>query len=162
MQQNTLRKILSALVEDYGYQSVRTCLEDCAAGRRKLKVTGESTSVGNNKTRARPRPRAMEVVENLEIGDQEKKQILVALAREFEEKSFMPNVNNVRAFLTRQGQDASRVKSRQQAVTAVFRCLADWETQSLFEFQKKGSYGGPKSLAAIAETIEKVGQQNRL
>ena len=70
----------------------------------------------------------------------------------------MPNVNHVRAFLRQQGKDGSRVKSRQQAVSIVFKCLAGWETQNLRELDVRGAYAGPKSLSVIAESIERAGQ----
>ena len=101
-------------------------------------------------------------MEGLEIVDEGKKEILLVLAKEYEEKKFMPNVNSVRAFLTQQGQDASGIKSRQQSVTVVFKYLANLETQKLCEFHKRGSYAGPKSLSVIAKSIENVAQQNRL
>ena len=86
----------------------------------------------------------------------------MVLANEYEDRKLMPNINSVRAFLTQKGQDASGVKSRQQAVTAVFKCLATLETQELCEFHKKGAYAGPKSLSVIAKSIESAGQQNRI
>ena len=91
-----------------------------------------------------------------------KKSVLMVLARKYEEKTFMPNVNHVRAFLEDEGEDISRIKSRQQVVSSVFKHLADWETPRLQELDTKGLYGPPKSLAVIAKAIENVGQQNRL
>ena len=101
-------------------------------------------------------------MEALEIADEGKKDILMVLANEYECKRLMPNINSDRAFLTQKRQDASGVKSRQQAVSAVFKCLAAFETQELCEFRKRGTYSGPKSLSVIAKSIENVGQQNRI
>ena len=104
----------------------------------------------------------MVFVESLEILDDGKKKILLLLAKEYEEKKFMPNINSVRAFLAQQGHDISGIKSRQQAVTVVFKYLTNLETQMLCEFHKRGSYAGPKSLSVIASSIENVAQQHRL
>ena len=73
----------------------------------------------------------------------------------------MPNINHVRAFLDEEGEDISRVKSRQQAVSVVFKHLADWEIPRLWELDARGLYGPPKSLSTIAKSIEDFGQQNR-
>lgn len=156
----TLQKILSALVDDFGYKEVHDLLELCNSEATKKDVQRKSTSEPNNKRRVKPSARA--VVEALEIDDEQKKIILMTLADEYEKKVFMPNINNVRAFLTRQRQDTSRIKSRQQAISVVFRCLAEWNTDSLRELHVRGTYGPPKSLSVIAESIESVGRQHRI
>ncbi|MCY4463772.1 MAG: hypothetical protein OXC26_25760 [Albidovulum sp.] len=160
MQNITLRKILSALVDDFGYQEVRNLLETCYAEAGKGGAQEKSGSVRYNKPRVKPCART--VVESLKVDDDQKKKTLMILADEYEKKAFMPNMNNVRAFLAQQGQDTSRIKSRQQAVSAVFNCLAEWGTDSLRELHIRGTYGRPKSLSVIAESIESVGRQNRI
>ncbi len=160
MQERTLRKIVSALVDDFGYEAVHTSLESCRADARTIEDAKRSTSVISSKSRLRMSAPAF--VETLKIVDEGKKDVLLVLAKEYEEKKLMPNIKSVRAFLTQKGQDASGVKSRQQAVAVVFKCLATWEIQELCEFHKKGAYAGPKSLSVIAKSIEHVGQQNRI
>lgn len=160
MRQDALRKILSALVDDCGYDVVRKSLEDLGPG---MPDTPTSKDVSAKRLR-RPRmkPNAVTTVESLEITDEEKKSILMVLAKKYEKKIFMPNVNYVRAFMEQEGKDSSHIKSRQQVVSAVFKCLADWETKELRELDARGAYDGPKSLSVIAKSIENVGQQNRL
>ena len=160
MRNITLRRILSALVDECGYQRVRNLLETCDPETRRGGAQEKSGSDRSNKPRVKPSART--VVEALEVDDDQKRNILLVLADEYEEKAFMPNMNNVRAFLAQQGQDTSRVKSRQQAVAAVFKCLAEWGTDSLRELHIRGTYGRPKSLSVIAESIESVGRQNRI
>ena len=134
-------------------------MEACRGDARTIEEAKRSASIGSSKSRLRVS--APTFVEALEIIDEGKKDILTVLANEFEDKKLMPNINSVRAFLTQKGHDASGVKSRQQAVSAVFKCLANLETQELCEFHKRGTYAGPKSLSVIAKSIESVGQQNR-
>ena len=159
MQEITLHKILSALVEDFGYHEVRRSLDDLSANATKSGISRKSSPSSND--RSMVKRNAITIVEALGIEDERKQDILLVLARRFEKKAFMPNVNSVRAFLEQQGKDTSRIKSRQQAVSTIFKCLADLETHSLCEIHAKGLFGGPKSLAAIAESIERVGKQNR-
>lgn len=158
----TLQKILSALVDDFGYQEVRDLLETCDAEAVTKGVQKKFVSERNNRSRVRVKPSARTVVEALEVDDEQKKNALMTLADEYERKTFMPNMNNVRAFLDQQRQDTSRIKSRQQAVSAVFKCLAEWRTDSLRELHRRGTYGRPKSLSVIAESIENFGRQNRI
>lgn len=158
MRKNTLRKILSVLVDGFGYEEVRKSLDGLGSEAAGAEPLGTSPSKRGKNPRPRTKPNAITAVESLSVSDKRKKDALMALARKFEEKTFMPNVNHVRAFLRQQGKDNSRVKSRQQAVSIVFKCLADWETRNLRELDMRGAYAGPKSLSAIAESIERAGQ----
>ena len=134
-------------------------LEEC---QTKPRGTHARESSSSSRDRKRPsKPNAIAFVEGLEIDDHEKKEALLLLAKGFEKKTFMPNANSVRAFLAQQGQDASKIKSRQQALTSVFKCLAAWETRKIHELHKRGTFGTPKSLSVIAKSIENFGQQNR-
>ena len=159
MQKNTLRKILSVLVDGFGYEEVRKSLD--GLGSKTAGVRAPGAPAGKRRGKLGTKPNAITAVESLSVVDEGKKRALMALARKFEEKAFMPNVNHVRAFLSQQGKDGSRIKSRQQAVSIVFKCLAGWETQNLRELDARGAYGGPKSLSVIAESIERAGRQNR-
>ncbi len=160
MQEGTLHRILSALVDDFGYHEVRKSLDDFSANETRVGVSRKSSLGGHDKSRVRQN--AIAIVETLGVDDERKRDILLVLAQRFETKAFIPNVNSARAFLEQQGKDISHIKSRQQAVSAIFKCLADLETRSLCEMHAKGLFGGPKSLAVIAESIERVGQQSRL
>ncbi len=160
MQKNTLGKILSVLVEGFGYEEVRKSLD--GLGPKATEMSTSRELPGKHRQKPRTKPNAITAVESLGVADEGKRDALMTLARKFEEKAFMPNVNHVRAFLKQQGKDVSRIKSRQQAVSAVFKCLGYWKTQSLRELDARGEYGPPKSLAAIAESIEHAGRQSRL
>ena len=160
MQDGTLHRILSALVDDFGYHKVRKSLDDLSENKTRVGVSRKSSPGGYDKSKVRKN--AISIVETLGVDDERKRDILLVLARQFEKKSFVPNVNSARAFLQQQGKDISQIKSRQQAVSAIFKCLADLETHSLCEMHAKGLFSGPKSLAVIAESIERVGQRGRL
>ena len=159
MKKAALRSLLSALVEDCGYEAVRKALEDCAPARANAPVLMNASVKRPRKPR--PKPNAVAVVESLALPDEEKKNALMALAKKYEEKRFMPNVNSVRAFLEKAGEDISRVKSRQQVVSKVFRRLADWETDKLRELDVRSLYGPKKSLSVIARAIEAAGRRRR-
>ena len=159
MQKNTLHNILLVLVDDFGYEAVQASLQRCRAEGRTREGSRQPASLGRSKSQ--PKRSAMAVVETLDIVDGEKKDILLVLAKAYEEKKFMPNLNTVRAFLTQHGHDVSKVKARQQVVPSLFKCLASLETQKLCELHKRGLYAGPKSLAVIARSIENYGTAKR-
>lgn len=133
MKQKNLKKVLSALVDDCGYETVKQALDEL---------------------RPLPKPQtAAALVDSLKISDDEKEQALKVLAQKYDTKQFMPGVKHIRDFLDRMGRDASRVKSRQKVPVAVFQCLATWDTVRLVELNTEGRYA-PKGLKVIAEAIE--------
>ena len=160
MQKGTLHTILSALVSDFGYQKVRKSLDGFSGTETGINESGKSLSGSSSKSRARRN--AVSFVDAMRVEDRDKREILLVLAREFEGKKFIPNVNSARAFLEQQGKDSSRIKSRQQVVSTILKCLANLETHVLCEMHDKGLFGDPKSLGVIAESIERAGQRSRL
>lgn len=160
MQKGTLQKLLSTLVDECGYDRVRKSLEDFAPPMAGSPASRDSSV--KRPQRQRTKSTAVATVESLPLPDEEKKSVLRVLARKYEDKTFMPNVNHVRAFLEQEGEDTTRIKSRQQVVSTVFRRLAGWETQKLRELDARGLYGPPKSFSVIAKSIESFGQQSRL
>ena len=155
MKESTMRKMLSVLVEDFGYQKVKKSLDPFSSQQTRVEELKKASDATRKKSKAELD--AIAIVESMEINDDQKRKILLKIARNFEKKSFMPNINSVRAFLARQGKDVSRIKSRQQSAAVVFKCLSDWEAQNLYDMYMKGSYSGPKSLSVIAESIENWG-----
>ncbi len=159
MQKHTLRNLLSTLVDDCGYEVVRKTLKDFEPALES--TLASKSSSGKRPRKPRSKPNAIVIVGSLALQDEGKKSVLMALAKKYEEKAFMPNVNHVRAFLEQEGKDVSRIKSRGQVVSTVFECLAAWETRKLRELDTRGLYGPPKSLSVIARSIESFGRRNR-
>ena len=159
MQKDDLRNLLSTLLDDCGYDAVREALEDFNPALKSTTASRNSSVKRSRKPRAKPN--AIAIVDSLALPDEGKKSVLMTLARKYEEKAFMPNVNHVRAFLEQEGKDVSRIKSRGQVVSTVFKCLADWETARLRELDTRGLYGPPKSLSVIARSIESFGRRTR-
>lgn len=159
MEKDTLRDLLSTLVDDCGYEIVREALEDFDPTLKRAPASKSSSVKRARKPRAKPN--AVAIVDSLALPDEVKKSVLMTLAKKYEDKAFMPNVNHVRAFLEQEGKDISRIKSRGQVVSTVFKCLADWDTSRLRELDTRGLYGPPKSLSGIAKSIESFGRRNR-
>ena len=159
MKKTTLKTLLSSLVDDCGYEAVSKALENFDPAR--TSSTASKSSSSKRPRKQRTKPNAVAVVNSLTLPNEEKKSVLMMLARKYEEKTFMPNVNHVRAFMENEGEDVSRIKSRQQVVSKVFKYLADWETPRLQELHTRGLYGPPKSLSVIAKSIENFGRRNR-
>ena len=157
MRQNNLRKLLAALVDDCGYDGVRKCLDDVHAERSTSREI--QTRTADAKRERRPRSCAVSAVESMPIADAEKKQALIRLAKKYDEQAFMPNMGHVRAFLEGEGEDASRIRSRQQGMPVVFRQLSSWSAGRLRDMDDRGLFGPPKTLSAISRSIENFGRR---
>ena len=166
MKQKQLQKSLGVLINQFGYANVQKALEGtrlkesggakCDAKTRC--VIADKTSAKS--TKKRTKPNAVKIVNSLDIADPGKKEILFIMAKKYEAKEFMPNVNHVRDFLGSE-RDPSRIKSRQQVTSAVFKQLRDLETSKLREMMDRGLYGPRKKLEDYARAIEGFGRPNR-
>lgn len=158
MKHAKLQERLNELISSFGYDAVYKTLRESKAA--KVAVAGRDTkarrtakdSTGESAA-MRVKPTAVKIVNSIEITDSEKKEILLNMAKKYEEKEFMPSVNYVRKFLCNE-RDVSRIKSRQQVTSAVFRKLAHMETGKLREMVDRGTYAPPATLRSIARAIE--------
>ena len=158
MTQN-LKQKLSTLIDEFGYDGVRKTL---AAIRRQASPKKRATQPLARAPRApRPRKTAIAVVKTIDPIDTEKRELLLVMATEFEDKRFMPNVNHARAFLARIGKDPSRIKSRQQVISPIFKGLAAMDIDALRAIENSGIYGPPKRLATYARAIGDFGRDRR-
>ncbi|WP_424947386.1 hypothetical protein [Candidatus Spongiihabitans sp.] len=166
MKQEQLQKRLGVLINSFGYKTVRKTLgemrvEKSAAANRGAKIRRVGTDeLTITPTKKRIKPNAANVVKSFDITDREKKAILFIIAEKYEAKEFMPNVNHVRDFLGG-ARDVSRIKSRQQVTSAVFKQLAGLETSELHEMLDRGFYGPSKRLESYAKAIEGFARQDR-
>jgi hypothetical protein len=94
VQKDDLRNLLSTLVDDCGYDAVREALEDFNPALKSTTASRNSSVKRSRKPRAKPN--AIAIVDSLALPDEGKKSVLMTLARKYEEKAFMPNVNHVR------------------------------------------------------------------
>jgi len=158
MKHAKLQERLNELVSSFGYDAVyKTLCEAKAAkvavAKRDTKVRRTANDSAGKPAATRVKPTAVKIVNSIEITDSEKKEILLTMAKKYEEKEFMPSVNYVRNFLCNE-RDVSRIKSRQQVTSAVFKKLARMETGKLREIVDRGTYAPPATLRSIARAIE--------
>jgi len=153
-----LQECLEELIGSFGYDSVYKTLREvqaskASAAKRDTKVRRAENDSTGKPAAMRVNPTAVKIVNSIEIIDSEKKEILLTMAKQYESKEFMPSVNYVRKFL-RNERDVSRIKSRQQVTSAVFKKLARMETGKLREIVDRGMYAPPATLRSIARAIE--------
>ena len=163
MKEKILADLLSVLVDGCGYENVLKALT--AIKPQKKPVKKDKKPAVAKKKLARPKPNAITAIESIEFTDSDKRDYLLALAKKYDKKLFMPNVGHVRMFLEDKNiifePHNSRIKSRQQATVKVFKKLAEMSLEELREIEYCGLYDPPKRLATYAEAIENFGRSVR-
>jgi len=165
MQRSQLKETLSSLVKAFGHKKVQSALDSLETCRtiapERNKAYNKNRADGAAHAKPKKRRDAIAIVNSFGLIDKERAKILVEMARRYEAKQFMPNVNHARAFLQSRGIDVSLVKSRRQTTVAVFRNLAELEASVLHDILDGGLYDPPMRLGPIADAIDNYGQWRR-
>ena len=149
-----LISLLAPLLKEWGYDTVRQCLEEIQAGQAK-----EDFSRAAHKRKAATvhrRPSAVEMVERLHA-TAEQKEPLHALAARFDAKTFLPTASDVRHFLEMRGQAPSPVKQRLDAFRKVLDVLMSMADDELMLLQTSGTHGGPTQLGPLMACVTESG-----
>lgn len=164
MKKSILTEMLSVLITHFGLARIMSALV-ASEGRDKILSALGVKTVQKDKPKSAPKPRAkpdaVSIVAAMELDDSAKKEFLAHLAKKYEAKEFMPNVNHVRTFLMHDHEDPAKIKSRQQVTVKVFKKMAAMSVEELRELEYCGMYDPPKRLAAYAEAIENYGREMR-
>ncbi|MGO8189392.1 hypothetical protein AB9F38_31355 [Rhizobium leguminosarum] len=85
----------------------------------------------------------------------EKKALLVDLAMQFDHKTFLPSIADVRAFLEMRGRDAKGLKQRPEAFRRVIKAIIDMPKESLEQMVLTSVHaGGPSQLGPLSDAIK--------
>jgi hypothetical protein len=94
----------------------------------------------------------LERVRKLDVPE-ETADIVMELARRFDEKSFMPTFADIADFCRAYDIDEPMSKSRASAVPRVFRAIAAMEAEDIQMLLDYGAFSGPARLGPIADAI---------
>lgn len=158
MKQRALLRVLTGLIEECGYETVRKALGEMSPSSLPPFPVVKSPRRAT-KRRAQP-PSAQAVVVSLGLPDGSRKRVLARLAEKYEQKTFMPDVCHVRAFLG-EGVGGVAVKSRQQATLRVFKRLAELPEEDVLQIERSGHYGPPKTATDVANAIHAFSQRQQ-
>ena len=170
--------VLRLLLNQYGYAKVSRRLE---AINRSGKLGDEpelSRDLGGAHpqidyssvvpSRRKRKIRAPAYVEKLSI-PKEKKLILLQIARQFEDKVFLPKASNIRNFLEVRkeneilhGVKIENIKSRQSAIPRIFMLLSTLSGEELKRIYDNKNYFGPSRLGPLADAIRATGENFRI
>lgn len=147
-----LEKFLSVLVEEYGQDAVRVQLEALVC-----KAAGDDSGVKPvNKLRSRQLIGAVEQARQVQAS-MEVKAALVSLATDYEKKSFLPSMRDIRSFIEMNGGREKVGKDRQDAFRAVLEVLQAKSIDGIHQIAESSEFRGPSQLGPLSDAIKAVG-----
>lgn len=158
-----LKNLLSVLVKEWGYEEVNGSLSELAhahpAPEQDAVRPGEDVRVsGKHKAVRTPysKPTATEFVNRM-AAPEVRKSLLRRLALQFDEKSFLPSISDVRHFLELRGHDVRGIKQRQDAFKRILKLVDGMTEDELERFVKISLHAGPTQLGPLSNAIRATG-----
>ena len=149
-----LVSLLTPLLQEWGYDTVRQCLADLYD--EQAKAGPSLTAHGHKPAKEYRRPSASEVVERIDAVAARKNPLRL-LASRFDAKTFLPTASDVRHFLEMRGQDPGPVKQRQDSFRKVLDVLLSMADDELVLLHESGTHAGPTQLGPLSDAIKATG-----
>lgn len=153
-----LRLHVQLLLAQYGREQVQEALNesedvDLPAVQEGVKLLSAPTSGNAKPKRRRRRKSPRELVQTMDLTP-EIKPLVERVAAGYDGKEFLPELWRVRKFLESEGMDASRLRSRADALPKVLAVLANRPEDSLRKLISEWERGsGGSDLAVLADAI---------
>jgi hypothetical protein len=150
-----LREMLATLVRGWGRTAIYDALDEIAD------VNGTHEKTGSQTARTiRSEPKAVDLIEELQIVD-ERKQLLLQLARAFDARTAFPSTSDLRAFFASHHQNVKEIRSRTHAFRKMIPLLQRMSEKGLLRVISRAQYSGPADLGSISDAIKDAGQNLR-
>lgn len=162
MKDTDLKIQLRSLVDHYGIEQIEHTLKAIATSGRRVAVRKRESSdaTQRNGQRRRARTSALEYVDKMGLSA-ERRMAVLALARRFEERSFLPTCADIRDFCGTYDIKAPASRSRADAIARIFKFLATMDVGELQRLLDENTFSGPSRLGPIAEAIRQNGRAAR-
>lgn len=150
-----LQELVAALVAEWGPSAVARAVEQHSA------TEGSATASARETKPSKPKPTAVELVLNTDVPES-RRQVLMELAKRFDDKTFLPRAADIRNFLEMRGQSPGAVKQRTDAFRPLLRVMLRLPDEKLIRLAQERIYSGPSQLGPIADAIRDAGPSRRL
>ena len=150
-----LREILSTLIRGWGSKAVYDNLDEVVG---KARSEGDA---GKRSSKASPlEPKAVKRVEKLKIPE-ERKDLMLKFARDYEAGSAFPKLSDVKTFLASHHCDVQDVRSRDQAFRRMLPIIEGMSEKGLLKLMSRSHHSGPAQLGSLSDAIKDTGQNWR-
>lgn len=150
-----LSKFLQMLVDEWGYEQVAAELV-----RTDQRPSRPSHPRNPRASRSPKDKKILSPSEQVEkaLLDPTRKQLLVQIARRYEQREFLPSVAAVTEFLMMMGADPGHLKDRLHAFRVLLRALLQLSAERLTQLANSSLHAGPSRLGPISEAIAAAGE----
>lgn len=148
--EQVLRRIVAALIDGWGYDSVQRALNSIPNHGKPLDEAGPG-SQQPRKEKSRPSPTGMVLRQKL---PKSTKALFLEVASQYESKNFLPTIADVRNFLEIRGMPGGQVKQRVEAFRKVLDVLLESPPERIESIIREGRRTGPSQLGPISDAIK--------
>lgn len=157
-----LRSILSAVIEEWGYEAARESLDEIAGRPSSQSHEPQAKSGRGTRSdpggRAREKPTASTMAANMSLPPTQK-QLIQELAIQYDDKKFLPTAGDVRYFFEVHGEVPPSGKQRRELFRRVLKLLSTLPDSALKKILEERVHTGPSRLAPLSEAMRRVGEQ---
>jgi hypothetical protein len=149
-----LHDLLLALANKWGFETVEQQLVEL----RQTNASADHHDVLATKALRRQRnPRnrranVSDIVSKFDVS-QERKDVLLKIARRYEERDFLPSMGDVEHFLMMNGTVTRRVSDRRAAFRTVLNVVSNFSDEMLNKVARGDAYNGPAQLGPLSDAI---------
>ena len=165
MKNTKLKSQLQNLVDRYGVDEVNREMREImpseqAAEPQRRRRPGPPPGTPASGGARKPRPTATEYVGRMDLSP-DRRAAMLALARRFEGKSFLPTCADIGNFCRIYGIEKPASKARAGAIPRVFKFVAAMEVADIQRLLDENAFSGPARLGPLAEAIRESGRSAR-
>jgi hypothetical protein len=150
-----LEDLLSSILNEWGEQEVLRVIAELQTSPLK-KSSDQRPSGANSQGRSHQRPSAISIAQKADA-PAEKKRLLIDLASNFDHKSFLPTMPDIRHFLEMRGQELGVVKQRADAFRSVVKVMLAMSDEGLERLVRNIQHTGPSQLGPLSDAIKSTG-----
>lgn len=165
IEEKSLNDALRAMVLEYGVDKVERALVQIRKGPMGRRGhDGRSAGPSSQKPKLdtekqkKAKVTARGYVSKLEV-DREVRVPLEEVASQYESKSFLPTVGEIRNFCAIHGIEVPASLSRAAAIPRIFKHLSQLAPQEIRSVLQSSAFSGPTRLAPIADAIRRSSEQ---
>jgi hypothetical protein len=149
-----LMNLVRVLVEEWGVDGVQRALKSMEQSTQS--VLGREAPHSEPKSSVRIKPTAFEQASRVR-GQPVFRELLSEIAKQFDQKTFLPTIGDARHFLEMRGKEISPTVSRAEVFRKILDELEEMEVDELRIVAARARNSAPSQLAPLSKAIRSAG-----
>ena len=154
---------LRSMVEEFGFESVSRTLHEMEPDQVEMKTraVARPKRMRNSGSRNKRSVSAVDYVRGMDIPTDRAK-VIARAAEEFERRTFLPTVGDVRSFCEAYGIEQPKSRARASSIPRIFKFLLTVDAAEVNSILDDRMFSGPTELGPIADAIRGRAKEIRL